>query len=348
MRLGEGQAVTLSPDGKWALALTMASPSQLVLLPSGAGDAQQITHDDLYHNWARWLPDSKGFVFTATREGHGAQIYLQKSISEPSHPISPEGVDSLAMALSPDGSQVAGIGPDSLAYLYPVAGRPAQTDPGFSGRGAADRMVGGRQVTLRLSSRRVSGEGLEPRSCDGQAHPLAKSGASRSRRGQPDRPDRHDPGRQVLHLRLPSNLVRPLPGRRTQVGFGRSNGQLLELSHVFRVDGQRIQHRGLSLFLLDEDVADARVPWRPRRSACNRCAPVPSGTDGGFLSLKSLMCSMTMRLGYFLRKGIGSWPATMTQPQSISKLTLAGSVFLASTSQGRVPSIAVNSATWLW
>ena len=131
VRLGEGQAVTLSPDGKWALALTMASPSQLVLLPSGAGDAQQITHDDLYHNWARWLPDSKGFVFTATREGHGAQIYLQKSISEPSHPISPEGVDSLAFALSPDGSQVAGIGPDGLAYLYPVSGGQPIPIPGF-------------------------------------------------------------------------------------------------------------------------------------------------------------------------------------------------------------------------
>ena len=110
----------------------MASPSQLVLLPSEfRGDAQQITHDDLYHNWARWLPDSKGFVFTATREGHGAQIYLQKSISEPSHPISPEGVDSLAFTLSPDGTQVAGIGPDSLAYLYPVAGGQPKLIPGF-------------------------------------------------------------------------------------------------------------------------------------------------------------------------------------------------------------------------
>jgi eukaryotic-like serine/threonine-protein kinase len=131
VRLGEGQAVTLSPDGKWALALTMASPAQLVLLPSGAGDAQQITHDDFYHNWARWLPDSKGFVFTATREGHGAQIYLQKSISEPSHPISPEGVDSLAIALSPDGTQVAGIGPDGLAYLYPMATGQPRPVPGF-------------------------------------------------------------------------------------------------------------------------------------------------------------------------------------------------------------------------
>src|SRR5271155_1009394 len=90
VRLGDGQAVSLSPDGKWVLALGMSSPAQLILLPSGAGDAQQITHDDLYHNWGRWLPDSKGFIFTAAREGHGTQIYLQKSISASAKPISPE------------------------------------------------------------------------------------------------------------------------------------------------------------------------------------------------------------------------------------------------------------------
>src|SRR3984885_10974818 len=42
VRLGDGESVTLSPDGKWVLALTMSSPAQLILLPSGAGDARQI------------------------------------------------------------------------------------------------------------------------------------------------------------------------------------------------------------------------------------------------------------------------------------------------------------------
>jgi hypothetical protein len=40
-------------------------------------------------------------------------------------------VDSLAIALSPDGSQVAGIGPDGLAYLYPVSGGQPKPIPGF-------------------------------------------------------------------------------------------------------------------------------------------------------------------------------------------------------------------------
>ena len=131
VRLGDGTSVTLSPDGKWVIALTVATPAQLVLMPSGAGDAQQITHDKLYHIWARWLPDSQGFVFSATEEGHGARIYLQKSISAEAKPVTPEGVDPQAFTLSPDGTQIAGIGPDGLAYLYPVAGGSAKLVPGF-------------------------------------------------------------------------------------------------------------------------------------------------------------------------------------------------------------------------
>jgi eukaryotic-like serine/threonine-protein kinase len=131
VRLGDGESVALSPDGKWVLALTMSSPAQFILLPSGAGEPQQITHDNLYHSWARWLPDSQGIVFTAKQEGHGARIYVQKSITAKATPISPEGIDPLVLALAPDGSQVAGVGPDGLAYLYPLADGPAKSIPGF-------------------------------------------------------------------------------------------------------------------------------------------------------------------------------------------------------------------------
>jgi eukaryotic-like serine/threonine-protein kinase len=131
VRLGDGESVTLSPDGKWVLALTMSSPAQLILMPSGAGDAQQITHDKLYHSWARWLPDSQGIIFTAKQEGSGARIYLQKSISGQATPISPEGIDPLVIALAPDGKQVAGVGPDGMANLYSLSGGPTKTVPGF-------------------------------------------------------------------------------------------------------------------------------------------------------------------------------------------------------------------------
>jgi serine/threonine protein kinase/dipeptidyl aminopeptidase/acylaminoacyl peptidase len=131
VRLGDGESVSLSPDGKWVLGLTMSSPAQLILLPSGAGEPQQITHDGLYHSWARWLPDSQGIVFTAKQEGHGARIFVQKSINGSATPVSPEGIDPLVIALAPDGSQVAGVGPDGKAYLYSLTGGPTKPVSGF-------------------------------------------------------------------------------------------------------------------------------------------------------------------------------------------------------------------------
>jgi serine/threonine protein kinase/dipeptidyl aminopeptidase/acylaminoacyl peptidase len=131
VRLGDGESVSLSPDGKWVLGLTMSSPAQLILLPSGAGEPQQITHDGLYHSWARWLPDSQGIVFTAKQEGHGARIFVQKSINGSATPVSPEGIDPLVIALAPDGSQVAGVGPDGKAYLYSLTGGPTKAVSGF-------------------------------------------------------------------------------------------------------------------------------------------------------------------------------------------------------------------------
>jgi eukaryotic-like serine/threonine-protein kinase len=45
--------------------------------------------------------------------------------------ITPEGINSSAFTLSPDGGLVAGIGPDQKGYLYPVAGGEPRPISGF-------------------------------------------------------------------------------------------------------------------------------------------------------------------------------------------------------------------------
>src|SRR5262249_57930944 len=45
--LGEGGAVALSPDGKWAISQTQELPSQFKLLPTGAGEPRDLTKDNL-------------------------------------------------------------------------------------------------------------------------------------------------------------------------------------------------------------------------------------------------------------------------------------------------------------
>jgi Tol biopolymer transport system component len=121
IRLGEGAADALSPDEKSVIVQTPDNPEQLRLLPTGAGDTQPLTKDTINHQWARWLPDGKRYIFSGNETGHGVRLYVQDVSGGSPRAITPEGVDASAFAVSPDGLSVAGIGPDEKGYLYPVA-----------------------------------------------------------------------------------------------------------------------------------------------------------------------------------------------------------------------------------
>ena len=130
--LGEGGAVTLSPDGKWVVAQTQASPSQLRLLTTGAGEAKPLTNDTINHSWAHWFPDGKRILFSGNEPGKGVKLYVLDVASGKSQAISPEGVNGTAFIISPDSQWVAGIGPDEKGYLFPINGGEARAIPGFN------------------------------------------------------------------------------------------------------------------------------------------------------------------------------------------------------------------------
>jgi Tol biopolymer transport system component/predicted Ser/Thr protein kinase len=119
--LGEGGAVALSPDGKWAIVQTQDTPSRLRLLPTGPGQPRDLT-GDINHVWARWFPDGKRILFSANDTGKGVRLYIYDLDTDKSQAISQEGVNGNALVISPDSQWVAGIGPDHRGYLYPVAG----------------------------------------------------------------------------------------------------------------------------------------------------------------------------------------------------------------------------------
>jgi Tol biopolymer transport system component len=58
------------------------------------------------------MPDGRRFVFTGSEQGHGVRLYVQDQAGGNPHAFSPEGVNALAFAISPDGKLVAGIGLD--------------------------------------------------------------------------------------------------------------------------------------------------------------------------------------------------------------------------------------------
>ena len=103
VKLGEGTAGRLSPDGRWALALQQGPPQQFVLLPTGAGDSTSLPRGNIesYYGRGGWMPDGKSILFSGSEPGRRRRTYIQEIQGGPPRPITPEGV--VGGFLSPDG-----------------------------------------------------------------------------------------------------------------------------------------------------------------------------------------------------------------------------------------------------
>ncbi len=129
--LGSGTARSLSPDGKWVLALVRG---QLVLVPTGAGSPKTISTANLkaVAN-AAWLPGGTRIVFTGVDSSNAAssRIYIQDLNDDAPRQITPEGVSLADRAPSPDGIHVlARAGARWL--LYPIVGGDPQPVPSIA------------------------------------------------------------------------------------------------------------------------------------------------------------------------------------------------------------------------
>jgi serine/threonine protein kinase/Tol biopolymer transport system component len=122
IRLGEGSAGGLSPDGKWAISISSDDPQRVTLLPTGPGQPQTVEIGGLKHiqsGFARFLPDGKRFITNANQPGQAARCYaLDVSGARPKG-ITPDGV--LCGPSSPDSQYIVGVGPNSIS-IYPIAG----------------------------------------------------------------------------------------------------------------------------------------------------------------------------------------------------------------------------------
>ena len=65
VRLGEGRALALSPDGQWALVARTSPESHLALLPTGPGEARRLEGGGLMYRRARFFRDGKQILFDA-------------------------------------------------------------------------------------------------------------------------------------------------------------------------------------------------------------------------------------------------------------------------------------------
>jgi DNA-binding winged helix-turn-helix (wHTH) protein/Tol biopolymer transport system component len=142
VRLGDGLPQRFSPDGKWVLTdypwgIHPTAAPQLVLLPTGAGQPVTLTHDEISHHFATFLPDGKKFVFEGSEPGHAPRNWVQDVGGAKPVPITPEG--TVGKSLSPDGKLLAAADAKGKFLLYPIDGSQPR---GLSGIEPEEEIIG--------------------------------------------------------------------------------------------------------------------------------------------------------------------------------------------------------------
>jgi len=128
VRIGEGVGLAISPDGKWVITQP-ANGGPLSLVPTGAGEARQLTHDSVSYQRVRWLPGGKELLASGIEGGHGARDYVIDVSNGNSRPITPEGVGGVVP--SPDGRRTAVLQPDGKWGIWPLDGSGLRLIPGL-------------------------------------------------------------------------------------------------------------------------------------------------------------------------------------------------------------------------
>ena len=128
VRIGEGDAMCISPDGKWAITKPPKG-GPLNLVPTGAGEARKITHDAVTYDAVSWLPEGKQLLASGIESGHGERNYIIDVASGDEKAITPEGV--AGVHLSPDGRSAAVLGADGKWGVWPLEGSGIHPIPGL-------------------------------------------------------------------------------------------------------------------------------------------------------------------------------------------------------------------------
>jgi Tol biopolymer transport system component len=119
VRIGAGVGLAISPDGKWVITQP-GKGGPLSLVPTGAGEARQLTHDNVSYERVRWLAGGQELLASGSEAGRGTRDYLIKVSNGDSRPITTEGV--VGLEASPDGRSVAVLTPDRKWGVWPLAG----------------------------------------------------------------------------------------------------------------------------------------------------------------------------------------------------------------------------------
>jgi dipeptidyl aminopeptidase/acylaminoacyl peptidase len=132
VRLGDGTTEALSPDGRWVLSIPRnKNPAQIVMLPTGTGQARAVTRDNINHRNARWFPDGRRILFQGDEAGHAPRLWVQSIDGSPPRAVTPENV--VGTQVTPDNRFILGRTADRKYFLFPVSGGAPVPVPALHG-----------------------------------------------------------------------------------------------------------------------------------------------------------------------------------------------------------------------
>ena len=138
VRLGEGAALDLSRDGKWALAAVPTTPPQLVMYPTGAGEPRKLERGGLAsYESGQFFSDTKRVLACGHEDGKGVRCYVQDIAGGKPRPVTPEGTSQ--GFVSPDGRLILVKASGGALVLYPVDGGEARPVAGATPEDAVIR-----------------------------------------------------------------------------------------------------------------------------------------------------------------------------------------------------------------
>jgi Tol biopolymer transport system component len=147
IRLADGQAESVSPDGKWVAAFKF-DVNSLQLLPTGPGAVRMPDVAPIEKVLrARWFPDSQRLLLVGHEKGKKDRSYEMSLAGGAPKPVTPEGIAAVSNSpISPDGQWLIVAGADGARRLFPMDGGPLRdlgvhSDEGIGGWMADSRGI---------------------------------------------------------------------------------------------------------------------------------------------------------------------------------------------------------------
>jgi hypothetical protein len=130
IRLSDDTGLGLTPDGRWALTRRRSDPAHLFLIPTGAGEPQQLDLDPSLRprGYAEWSRDGRRmFMALGSVSGSDDTVRIYRHDPPKSwRPVTPAGV-AVPFAVSPDGRSIAALDRTGHLTVYPVDGGEPRT-----------------------------------------------------------------------------------------------------------------------------------------------------------------------------------------------------------------------------